>query len=227
MSMYSKNLSPFFPELQKINHSVNINYQLQALKDHAAMQREHVRGDYELDRQKMRDNAAYDREQFKADRDDSRQERALSAQFDLERVKGENNLSLSRAEHENALERMEEELRNHIARAGVDSGVLATHKLIDEDTARRQSLMRVIEARSLLRGDITKMMAGAVIQEKFAQRQHKRDMEKLQVNSDLRRAEYMENLTNHLENLMKQGREKEANECVKSTVAGWEAIWGK
>ena len=183
------------------------------------------KADSDMSREQVRANAAYDRERLKADREDSRQDRAIGAQFDLERAKGENNLNLARAEHENALERMEEDLRNHIARAGVDSGILATHKLINEDTGRRQSLMRQIETRSQLRGDVFKMLAGAVIQEKLAQRQHLREIEKLKTNSDLRRAEYMENLTNHLENLVKQGRENEAKECIKKTIAGWEASW--
>jgi hypothetical protein len=194
-------------------------------KFYAEAQIARFKADSDMSREHVRVNAAYDRERFKADREDSRQDRAIGAQFDLERTRGENSLSLARAEHENALERMEEDLRNHIARAGVDSGILATHKLIDEDTGRRQSLMRQIEARSQLRGDVFKMLAGAVIQEKLAQRQHLREMEKLKTTSDLRRAEYMENLTNHLENLVKQGREKEAKECVKKTIAGWEASW--
>jgi hypothetical protein len=194
-------------------------------KFYAEAQIARFKADSDMSREHVRANAAYDRERFKADREDSRQDKAIGAQFDLERTRGENSLSLARAEHENALERMEEDLRNHIARAGVDSGILATHKLIDEDTGRRQSLMRQIEARSQLRGDVFKMLAGAVIQEKLAQKQHLREMGKLKVNSDLRRAEYMENLTYHLENLANQGRENEAKECVKKTIAGWEASW--
>ena len=40
--------------------------------------------------------------------------------------------------------------------------------------------MRQMEARANLRGDIFKTLSGAIIQEKLAQKQHARDMERLE-----------------------------------------------
>lgn len=213
-------------QLQKMEYEARTKYQLVDYEAHSAMQREHVRGGYEIDRQKIRDNAAYDRERFKSDREDSRQDRAIGAQFDLERTRGENNLSLARAEHENALDRMEEDLLNHITRAGVDSGILATHKIIDEDTGRRQSLMRQMEARSQLRGEVFKMLAGAIIQEKLAQKQHVRDMEKLEKESANRRADtYIHNVSSYLTGLLDKGRKREAKQEVDRLLDEWNSVY--
>jgi hypothetical protein len=49
---------------------------------------------------------------------------------------------------------------------------------MDEDNKRRASMLAGMAERSQLRGEVFKMLAGAIIQEKLAQKQHARDMEK-------------------------------------------------
>lgn len=207
---------------RELEQKIYSQYELARYNADSAMEREHVKGGYELNRQVKRDEAAFEREAFKEDRADLRQEREISGQASLEQARGANSIALSKFEHENLLSRMEDDLLNHLTKAGGDSGILATHKIIDEDVSRRQSLMRQMEARTQLRGEVFKMIAGAVIQEKLAQKQHLRDMERIQKDSENRRADaYIANVSQYLTLLLDKGREQEARQEVDRLVAEW------
>lgn len=210
---------------RELEQNIYAKFELEKYSNDAAMQREHVRGGYDIERESIR-----------ANREDSRNEKSINAQYDIERMRGENstsvermrgenNLSITRVEHENAIIRMENDLRNHITRAGVDSGILAVHKLMDEDASRRKSLTHQIEQRSQLRGEVFKLLAGAVIQEKLAQKQHARDLEKMEKESALRRADaYWSNLCGYILALMDKGKEQAAKDEIDRLVKQWEAV---
>ena len=140
-------------------------------------------------------------------------------------MRGENNTSLAQLEHENAIVRMEKDLQNHVSKIGVDSGVLAVQKLIDQDNSKRASLMDQIEARANLRGEVFKMLSGAIIQEKLAQKQHARDMEKLEKESALRRADdYAKGVALYLTNLIDTGNMQAAKDEVDRLVKEWDSL---
>jgi hypothetical protein len=215
-------------QTRKLDHYIeaaNAKYDIARFNADAAIQREHVRGGYEMDK-----------EHFRANRDDARQNKAIDAQYDIERMRGEtstavermrgeNNTSLAQLEHENAIVRMEKDLQNHVSKIGVDSGVLAVQKLIDQDNSKRASLLDQIEARSNLRGEVFKMLSGAIIQEKLAQKQHARDMEKLEKERAMNRAdEYSKSLVLYLTNLIDTGNMQAAKDEIDRLVNEWERL---
>lgn len=86
---------------------------------------------------------------------------------------------------------------------------------------------------SQTRADITKMLAGAVIQEKLAQKQHARDMEKLGVQlaheserlysqqlHELARMDF-KRFCGELLDLCKQGQQKKAESVVDDILKSW------
>lgn len=96
------------------------------------------------------------------------------------------------------------------------------HKLLDEDNRCRASLHLQIEERSKLRGEVFKMLADAVIQEKLAQRQHARDLELRQVDSENRKAEaYWNSVCAYLSGLMDTGKTDVATREIDRLLIEW------
>jgi hypothetical protein len=219
----------------KLRESIYANYQIAAQNNNAAMNREHVRGDYELNKQRMRDNSAFEREQFKSNREDSRLEKTIGAQYGVERMRGENNTNLSRVEHghkaelaniehANAITRMETDLTHHITKSGLSFIDNSIFRLMDEDSARWKSSRDQMEKNSALMGDVFKMFAGAVFQELAEQNRHDRDLEKMDKESALRRADaYWSSLCSYLIALLDKGKEREAKSEIDRLVSQWEA----
>jgi hypothetical protein len=175
------------------------------------------------DREYIRANESMNRERFRADRDDSRLDRRFEQEKQLEERREQNSVTLSRIDHENKLTQMEESLRHSVFKSGFDSGILTIHKMMDEDTARRASLTKQFEDRSQLRGDVFKMLAGAIIQEKLAQRQHKRDLERSEAESIQRRTErYCESMFAYLMKL----NESEGVRAMEDEISRLEREWG-
>ena len=89
--------------------------------------------------------------------------------------------------------------------------------------------MRQMEARANLRGDIFKTLSGAIIQEKLSQKQHARDMERLEKESALRRAEqradeYANGLALYLKSLIDAGNMQAAKDEVDRLVKEWDSL---
>ena len=206
---------------------------------------ERFRANEAVNRENLRASNEMDRERFRADRDDSRHERDISAQRDVEEYRGQTArsveemrgtnaralasqqhdgaMSLAQREHENMLVRMEDDLQLQMTKSGLDSGLQFMHKMADEGTALQNHLMRKMEQRSQMRGDVFKMLFGAVIQEELAQNQHTRDFEKREHESSLRRAEtYFNSVCAYLSSLIEKGREATARAEIDRLVREWE-----
>jgi hypothetical protein len=68
--------------------------------------------------------------------------------------------------------------KNHIALAEFNTGLSVITTLMEEDGKVRTSMLARTENSDKVRDEAFKMLAGAVIQEKLAQKQHNRDLEK-------------------------------------------------
>lgn len=106
------------------------------------------------------------REQYKSQEENNRLDRRFSFEERLERQA-----------HENRILQLEESIKGSIFKAGFDLMADLVKKSADEDEQRRKHTQEQFTIRSNLRADVFKMLAGAVIQEKLAQKQHERDKE--------------------------------------------------
>ncbi|NHZ66631.1 hypothetical protein [Massilia genomosp. 1] len=234
-------------EMQKLYTTIQAKVGVSKIDNEAALHREHVKAGYEIDRQKVREDGAMDRERFKGNREDERLEKTISAQFemeemrgkgalDVERLRGENNVSvtnlhhsnnlaLSREEQKNVITRMELELRNQIQKSGFDSGVLAVHKLIDEDNKRRASLTTQMELRSSLRAKIQEKIVDAVIDVRVSRMKHDLEVKRMEKQSELGQADtYFNMVTGYVLALLNKGKEQEAKDEIDRLVRQWEAV---
>lgn len=190
----------------------------------------------EMQREQFKANADMNREEFRAGKEDARLERQIHHQKEMEKernqgalsveeTRGKNNIELANFDRQTMLEKMELELRNSIFKSGFDSGTLTVQKMIDEDTARRASLTKQFEERSQLRGEVFKMLAGAIIQEKLAQKAHQRELEKMQTQSILQRTErYLESLCAYLLQVNKEQGERATKSEIDRVIGEWEAM---
>jgi hypothetical protein len=184
---------------------------------------EKMRGSGAIEVQKMRTSGALEVEDVRGKNALSVEEFRHQSASHVEHQRGQNSLTLAQVEHLNLLERMETDLRYSITRAGTESAVLATHKVIDEDNKRRASLLDHIQARGQLRGKVQEMLIGAVIQEKLAQKQHVRDIEKLEKESSLRRFEaYWNSFTALISSLYESGKRDEARAEIDRQIEKWQ-----
>lgn len=233
-------------------------YDIAGFNGQNALEREHIRGRYAVDRQNMANQNARELEEFKAHKEDDRLDKTIGAQATLEKLRGdsalgvarlhsensltienmrgdnargvellrgENSLALINTEHKNAIARMEDDLKNQLAKAGFDSGVLAVHKTIDEDSKKRNTLIAQMEARTVLRSAVQEKLIDAVIKEKLAQKQHARDMERLEKESELRRFEtFWSSFSGFVMSLYQQGKQDEARAAIDRQLEQWRAV---
>lgn len=219
--------------MEREQYKASHQQSLQHTKDDAALEREHVRGKYGLDKAKIAAESATERLNAeiaaRADVEKMRAESAMSVaeqQANTQRGIAElQHASAVKIEADRAtydIQRLEADLAGKLALSAADSGVLATHKLIDEYAANRASAVRQFEERSRLRGDVFKMLAGAIIQEKLAQKQHARDIERIKVEGEQRRsASYLDSLSAYLSRLVDSGQEQRARQEIDRLSAEW------
>ena len=131
-----------------------------------AMKRERFRADSNYNQERLRADEAMKREQYKAQEANNLQSRRFSFEQQLEQQA-----------HENRLLQLEESIKGSIYKAGFDLMADLVRKSADEDEQRRKHTQEQFTIRSNLRADVFKMLAGAIIQEKLAQKQHERDKE--------------------------------------------------
>ena len=202
----------FDPQYQQKLRELEFRAQAEQYRASEAMERERFKANADMNREYVKNNAAMERERFKAEANQNlgaakAQAEMAKEQFsaseawkrttleadredDRERLKARHALELEHEKHMHRLDEMQMELNNRARLMGVELGIATVQKLMDEDTKRRASLNQQFEQRSNLRSEVFKMLAGAVIQEKLAQRQHQRDMEMATHQSELRRAEH-------------------------------------
>jgi hypothetical protein len=132
---------------------------------------------------------------------------------DTERIRGENRIA-----------EMELDLDHRLRTMSADAALLTTQKILDEQTESRAHFMRQLEERSKLRSDVFKMLAGAVIQEKLAQRQHARDLAKIKAEGAERRSHaYLDTLAGYLGRMIESGEENRARDEIDRLAREWGA----
>ena len=218
-------------KLQQIQQSA-YNEQYRA---YANMERERFKANEEWQRMQYKASEDWRQTQYKAEQENQRMQTMLAREDQREEIRGKNALAVEEArgqnalnlathEHQSKLAQMQADLEHRLTIAGFESGILATQKIMDEDNNRRASLLKQIEERSQLRGEVTKMLMGAIIQEKLAQKQHKRDLEKMSHESDLKQAEmYFSSLCGYLWKLLDASKEQEAKAEIDRLHEVWRA----
>ena len=171
--------------------------------------REKVQAQYEIER--YRGERQMEVARFQAYEAEKRERERTDGARDAERIRGANRI-----------QEMELDLDHRMRLMGAESLTATTQKVLDEHTSTRQHLMRQIEERSKIRGDVFKMLAGAVIQEKLAQRQHTRDMERIKAEGEQRRASsYLDSLSVYLTRMIDSGQEAKAREEIDRLSSAW------
>lgn len=127
---------------------------------------ERFRADSAMEREGLKASEAMRREQYKAQEANNLQSRRFTFEQQLEQQS-----------HENRLLQLEESIKGSIYKAGFDLMADLVRKSAEEDEQRRKHTQEQFTIRANLRADVFKMLAGAVIQEKLAQKQHERDKE--------------------------------------------------
>jgi hypothetical protein len=151
--------------------------------------------------------------QYQADREDQRVA-----------MKGQTAAALADKNHENQLERMQVELQNQMTLAEHNTGLAVITTLMEENGKVRISALTRMEQSHMVRDEIFKMHTEALIQEKQAQKQHKRDLEKMQHESNLKQSEqFFQSICLRLSKLLDNSDE----EKMKEEIAQLHAMWVK
>ena len=126
--------------------------------------------------------------------------------------------------HENQLERMRVEHQNDLALVKTNAQLSIPLKLMEEDGKVRTSMLDRMKDSHNSRDKVHEKLADAVIQEKQAQNKHKRDLEKMQLESSLKRAEQLfQSICLRLSKLLDDSQEDKA----KQEIAKLHAMWVK
>jgi hypothetical protein len=173
------------------------------------MLREKVQAQYALE--EYRAEKQMDVARFNAYESERRERDRAANNRDTERIRGENRIA-----------EMELDLDHRLRTMSAGAALLTTQKILDEQTESRAHFMRQLEERSKLRNDVFKTLAGAVIQEKLAQRQHARDMEKIKAEGAERRSHaYLDTLASYLSRMMERGEEHRARDEIDRLAREW------
>lgn len=139
-------------------------------------------------------------------------------------TKGQAAVELADRKHGNQMERMQVELQNHIALAEVTTKLSVITTLMEENGKVRTSMLARMENSHEVRDEVFKMQVGAVIQEKLDQKQHHRDLEKMQLASNLKKSEqYFQGICLRLSTLLDDSKDEQA----KQEIAELHAMWFK
>jgi len=200
------------------------HYQLKLQQIQQSAYAEQYRAGASMERERYKAGEKWQQMQFMAGREDQREAMRGQNAFAVEEARGRNDLNLANNEHDNRLAQMQADLEHRMSIAGFESGILATQKIMDEDNNRRASMLAGMAERSQLRGEVFKMLAGAIIQEKLAQKQHARDMEKMTHESDLKKSEqYFSSVCSYLSQLLDSSKEQEAKAEIDRLIEEWGA----
>lgn len=173
--------------------------------------------------------------------EDRKNQRAV----DVENMRLQNALILADKEHQNKLTQLQyqanneveltamksqaavaltnNERENKIALADFNSKLAVTTTLMEENCNMRASMIARIENSHKVRDDIYKKQIEAVIQEKLAQKQHKRDLEKMYHESNLKKSEqYFQSICLRLSKLLDNSQDEKVKEEIDQLFAMWE-----
>lgn len=140
-----------------------------------------------------------------------------------ERQRLETSREIESEKHQNRLEILDAELSQHMKKM---EGERHFEKLSRLDAMEHEvfsGASRNMDTRSQLRGEVFKQLAGAVIQEKIAQKQHARDLEKMRLEHEHKKdARVWDQLCAYIFALMENNDKKKAEEYIDKLVKDWE-----
>jgi hypothetical protein len=111
-----------------------------------------------------------------------------------------------------------------MALAEFNTGLSVITTLMEENGKVRTSMLDRMKSSHNSRDKVHEMLAGALIQEKLAQKQHNRDLEKMQLASTLKQSEhYFQSICLRLSKLLDDSKEDKA----KQEIAELHAMWVK
>ena len=149
--------------------------------------------------------------QYQADREDQR-----------EAMKAQSSATQAKQTHEHQLERMQVELQNHIALAETTTKLSIITTLMEEEGKVRTSMLARMKNSHEVLDEVFKMRDEAVIQEKLAQKQHHRELEKIRLASSLKQAEhYFQAICLRLSKLLDDSQEDKAKQEIAQLYAMW------
>lgn len=185
-------------------------------KQQNARQMERERRDYESDREQDRRNFEIGRENEKRDFEREQDRQRLQTSREIESDKHKHRLEMLDAELSQNMKKME--------------GSRHFDKLSRLDAMEQEvfsSASRNMDTRTQLRGEVFKQLAGALIQEKLAQKQHARDLEKMRLEHEQKKdARVWDQLCSYIFTLMENNEKKKAEEYIDKLVKDWETAAG-
>lgn len=205
-------MARFEPEQQLQLFKIQQSIFLQNQKRQTALELENYRSrnSWMLNERKHQNELA----QIKYQADREEQQTALKAQVTV---------ALADKAHSNQLEQMQLELQNKMAFAEFTTGLSVVTMLMEEDSKVRTSILARMANSHAVREEKSKMLYEAVIHEKRVQKQHLRDLEKMQFASSLKQSEqYFQSICLRLSRLLDEGKTDKVQEEIDQLCAKWE-----
>lgn len=204
-------MARFEPEQQMQLHEIQQRIFFEDQRMQKALTVEHYRSGNALMLADKEHHNKLAQTQYQANREDQRAA-----------MKGQAAVALADRKHGNQLEQMQVELQNHIALAEFNTGLSVITTLMEEDGKVRTSMLARMENSHKVQDEAFKKLTDAVIQEKLAQKQHYRDLEKMQLASSLKQSEqYFQSFCLRLSNLLDDSKDKEAKQEIAQMWAAW------
>lgn len=166
------------------------------------------------------------------------EERRNSQQWELARYKenqesqreserGRMALSVERERGINRLTELDRELQNKIKIIGAEAQVSIMMKIIDELAKNKEFFRKSLEKRSEFRADVQKAILMAIIAKKQGVVNHERDIEKIQLEADLKARQaqiddYTKKAIAYGEVIAKREGDEAGAKAVDDLVAEWE-----
>lgn len=195
-----------------------------------------LEGDYAITHYKGQQQAQleYDKHQYarqmereRRDYENDREQDRRNFEIDQERRRLETSREIESDKHKFRLEMLEAELSQHMKKM---EGNRHFEKLSRLDAMEQEvfsGAARNMDTRSQLRGEVFKQLASAVIQEKLAQKQHAREMEKMRLEHEFKKeSRVWDQLCAYIFALMENNQKKQAEEYIDKLVKDWETAAG-
>lgn len=141
-----------------------------------------------------------------------------------ERQRLETSREIESDKHRYRLELLDAELSQYMKKMEGNHHFEKLSKLDAMEHEIFSSAARNMDTRSQLRGEVFKQLASAVIQEKLAQKQHARELEKMRLDHEQKKdARVWDQLCAYIFALMENNEKKKAEEYIDKLVKDWEA----
>lgn len=155
--------------------------------------------------------------QYQANRDDQREAMKSHNAIALANKERENQLERMQVEQQNRLEQMQVELQNHKAIAEFNTELSIISKLMEEDGKGRTSILARMECSHKDQDKTLYMLRESFVQDRLAKKQHNRNLEKMQLESLLKRREqYVQSYC------LRNSQEEKAKQKLDQLFAMWE-----